>query len=46
MDRQHEHKELKTISMIVFVFMCTMASSGICLAFMFLRFNVRNRHRR
>ena len=46
MDRQSEHKELKTISMIVFVFTCTMASLGICLAFMFLCFNVRNRHRR
>lgn len=46
MDRQSEHKQLNTISMTVFVFMCSMASLGVCLAFMFLSFNVRNRHRR
>ncbi|KAL9969178.1 hypothetical protein ACROYT_G021363 [Oculina patagonica] len=45
-DRQSKHSQLKTINMTVFVFMCSMASLGICLAFMFLCFNVRNRHRR
>ncbi|KAJ7363717.1 hypothetical protein OS493_009880 [Desmophyllum pertusum] len=45
-DRQSERKQLNTISMTVFVFMCSMACLGICLAFMFLCFNIRNRNRR
>lgn len=46
MDRQSEHRQLYTISMSVFFFMCSMASFGIFLAFTFLCFNIKNRNKR
>jgi len=45
-DRQIKHNVLNSMSMAVFVFMCSMASLGICLAVTFLYFNVKNRKRR
>ncbi|XP_020620120.1 gamma-aminobutyric acid type B receptor subunit 2-like [Orbicella faveolata] len=45
-DRQSVHKQLKTMTITMFILMCIMSSLGICLAFLFLCFNVRNRRKR
>ncbi|PFX31206.1 Gamma-aminobutyric acid type B receptor subunit 2 [Stylophora pistillata] len=45
-DRQSEQRQLFTMSISVFYFMCSMASFGIFLAFTFLYFNIKNRNKR
>lgn len=45
-DRQRTRNKMVTMSRTVFIFMCSMASLGICLAIAFLCFNVRSRTRR
>ena len=45
-DRQSVYKRLKTMTLTMFVLACIVSALGICLAFLFLCFNVRNRHKR
>ena len=45
-DHQGKRNDLITMPKTMFIFMCVSGSFGICLAFAFLCFNVRNRNRR